>query len=179
MQFNEKQLVDLLYHDWTLGSFFPSKKGQSQRCRHLKMRREHQLPSQRRIDLLVTPDRERILWVIEAKVVAYPAAIQQAFEYRDELLQSMRSSGLRIAFVTIAAQYFTPETLFFARHLGVQCLHIAPINAGEANLHEIQSFDLELGMKQSEFLTNPIFHSNVGEFQTRWPKRLEVAHGAV
>jgi hypothetical protein len=132
MLFSEKHLVDLycaediyLYNSpmslkWDLGAV-----------------REYALPSGRRCDLYVHTKNDRIFWVIEFKILAEPSAIKQAIEYRDEIynMKPRGRVGIRAGFVSVAAQFFKPETLFFADQLGVECIQLAPLNYEEIHFN--------------------------------------------
>lgn len=133
MQFSEKQLVDL-YGDGILCQHGISTK----RFYDFEAAKEFQLPSGRRCDLLYWAKNFRMFHVIEFKIVAEPSAILQAHEYREEIYDRLGlpsttmygygQRGYRAGFISVVAQFFKPETLFFANHMGVECVHITPIN---------------------------------------------------
>lgn len=141
MQFSEKQLVDLLLdNEQALWDHRPFKRKQPYPSVSWDLQTEVALPSSRRIDLLYRTKNTRVMWVIEAKVIAEPSAIIQANEYWREIFFRNAKPGnrkFRTAFISLAAQFYKPDTLFFAKKLGIQCLQIAPVNFEQVFVSEV------------------------------------------
>lgn len=171
MNFSEKDLVDIF---WTRKDFWEHLPGRNAENRQLTAHREFALPSQKRCDILIKDKCNRFFWIIEAKVIAGPDAIIQAFEYRDEVIRTQGPSLVKVGFITIAAQFFKEETIFFAKKLGVQCLHLAPLNFKSITVSPVVDFDSVIAMSQTTEITNPIWMRNTYSAKQ---KRLAVAHG--
>lgn len=151
MDFTEKQLVELFLkgggahrfhalnqrcHDWSPGDF--SKKNHT----NILVTTEFALPSGRRCDLVVHNKNKRYMWICEFKIVAETNAIIQLSQYAAEAFR-MYNPSLSFGALgrCIAAQFFKPETLFFARRMGIQCLQISPINFQSCNINVLNSVD--------------------------------------
>lgn len=70
--------------------------------------------------------------------MADTSAIIQAVEYAEEIC---RHDGFHFTAITIVAQFFHPDCLFFAENMGIQCLHISPINRDSYRMEELILFD--------------------------------------
>lgn len=149
MQFQEKELVDLAIKAG-LWNFSPIRRRGRKYPRTLKYHREYPVDEVGRCDLFfenvsndgIKPRTRRMHWVVEAKVFAEPAAIIQAQGYMSGLLAE-QATTIYVPGITILAQFFRSETIFFAEKLGIQCLQIAPYTREHATVHEIAPHDFD------------------------------------
>lgn len=135
MNFSERQLVDLFCNSLYFMDYIPFGWQRS-----TEIETEFELNSGKRIDILVNNRDFRVFNIIECKIVAEPSAITQACDYLDEAYSShlcIFKRNLSMGYVTIAAQFFRKDTLFFAKHMGIGCVLISPINEGQVALKTI------------------------------------------
>jgi len=133
MQFSEKQLGELFIQNYKLEDYLPLKRFRTSRLRH-----ETEKPTleDTRADYVVSwPNR--LLWVVEFKIVADPGAIKQALEYYDCFQYDFDPLFFSLGKVSIAAQFFREDTIFFAQRLGVELIQISPINYKSATINLI------------------------------------------
>lgn len=140
MQFSEKQLGEL-FED-TISSdgwseYLPIKNIHKLQ---IDLLREYNVGDGTRADFVVKCDN-RLLWVIEYKIVAEPNSIIQAYDYFKKILNANKKTKIGIGKITVAAQFFKDDTIFFAEKLGVELIQIAPINFKEAKLNVISRKD--------------------------------------
>jgi len=129
MQFSEKQLGDLFVKNYNVGDFVPFKN-----IHKYNVRQELEKPTldDTRSDYVVSI-KNRMLWVVEFKIVAEPSSIKQAYGYYDCFLSECMDPTIHgIGKISIAAQFFKDDTIFFAQKLGVELIQISPINYGSA-----------------------------------------------
>lgn len=138
MHFSESDLVDMALGNGIDG-FHPLLQRRKFRGRpyrgHLCVVREHKLESQRRCDVIIkNKNCWRRLWLIEFKIRADASAITQILEYAEELLWE---HDYPVLTATIAAQFFDPQVIYLCGFLGIQCLHISPVNAKSLSFKDL------------------------------------------
>lgn len=152
MQFSEKQLGELFINNYRHSDYLPFKKINKLKLRH---ETEKITSNETRADYVVYK-KNRLLWVVEFKIVAEPSSIRQAYNYfnnflYNDLCPQMHSIGK----ISIAAQFFKDDTIFFAEKLGVELIQISPINYNSAKINlitrHIIPFDLEKSKRRKGF----------------------------
>lgn len=150
MEFTEKELVDLFWREHLWDSYpFKGYRGQGKfkesfkrpKTGKLLATREYALPSGKRCDLIVRNEKTfREFWVVEFKVEASVEAIIQLRQYFEEITAEVsKRTSIFSGSMSLAAQFFHPNTIYFAEALGIRCLHLAPINSKQMRIDEIVS----------------------------------------
>lgn len=102
--------------------------------------REFPLPSGRRIDLFIHNKNFRAFWIVEFKVEADVNSLEQIWRYYEEVVSMLPASDINKFYLrglSIAAQYFKPNVLFFAERMDIQLLHLCPINREDMYCEDI------------------------------------------
>lgn len=147
MEFSEKELVNLAVEEADIIDCSPwSSMRVDMPEKHRKCittalyctepHREYVLDNGRRCDLLYITENKRVIWLIEFKVHADNQTIVQLCDYWTTLKRSV-SLKFQTRAVSICAQFYDQETLYFAKKLGIHCMQFAPINRDRASVHEI------------------------------------------
>jgi hypothetical protein len=147
MDFNEKDLVSLLLDHEYFKDFSPfvglprlmknGTKKKSYKGRSDKLIQEFSLESRKRCDIVLCDmSRRRRFWIIECKILADVSSIRQLHNYWTELVSTLPTKISAIA-ITLAAQHFDEDCLFFSEMMGIQCLHISPVNKTKTVITEL------------------------------------------
>lgn len=80
--------------------------------------------------------QNRFFWVVEVKITADVASILQILRYK-EAIKSKFDSKFKIIKLSIAAQFFTADTIKLAEHLKIHLVQVAPINKKSAKCFDV------------------------------------------
>lgn len=97
-------------------------------------KKEHRLKSGKKIDLIFNY-KDRFIHLVEFKIYADHNSIIQLYEYYSELEDQYLSNRLLVYKLTIAAQYFSEEIMFFAHKLNIELIQVCPLNKQKAKLN--------------------------------------------
>lgn len=97
-------------------------------------KKEHRLGSGKKIDLIFN-HKDRFIHLIEFKIYADHNAIIQLYEYYTEFADQYLSDRIIVYKLTIAAQYFSDDMMFFAHRLNIELVQVCPINKQKAKLN--------------------------------------------
>lgn len=141
MEFSEKDLVKLFMDEGYWEGHFPLSQRQKKKGHHywngFDYKLEYPLKSGKRCDLVVFNDSRRFFWLVEFKKCADIGALLQVLEYYDEIcIEKRQKTKYFFGCVSLAAQYFHPQVLQLALRLGIECVHLCPINSSQLHINE-------------------------------------------